>query len=46
MREILFRGKDSNTRDWRTGFFYTAVNGAVAIIGDGVDGYQVNPDTV
>lgn len=46
MREILFRGKDTNTHEWKTGFFYTAVNGAIAIIGDCDDGYQVNPDTV
>lgn len=46
MREILFRGKDVNSNEWRTGYFYTAVQGCVAIIGDGVDGYQVKPKTV
>ena len=46
MREILFRGKDVNSNEWRTGYFYTAVQGSVAIIGDGVDGYQVKPKTV
>ena len=46
MREILFRGKDVNSNKWRMGYFYTAVQGCVAIIGDGVDGYQVKPETV
>lgn len=46
MREILFRGKDVNSNEWRIGYFYTAVQGCVAIIGDGVDGYQVKPETV
>ena len=46
MREILFRGKVVNSNEWRTGYFYTAVQGCVAIIGDGVDGYQVKPESV
>ena len=46
MREILFRGRDVNSNEWRIGYFYTAVQGCVAIIGDGVDGYQVKPETV
>ena len=46
MREILFRGKDVNSNEWRIGYFYTAVQGCVAIIRDGVDGYQVKPETV
>ena len=46
MRVILFRGKDVNSNEWRIGYFYTAVQGCVAIIGDGVDGYQVKPETV
>lgn len=46
MREILFRGKDVNSNEWRIGYFYTAAQGCVAIIGDGVDGYQVKPKTV
>ena len=46
MREILFRGKDVNSNEWRIGYFYTAVQGCVAIIGDGVDGYQVKPETI
>lgn len=46
MREILFRGKDVNSKEWRLGYYYTAVQGAVAIIGDGYDGYQVKSETV
>lgn len=46
MREIIFRGKDVNSNEWRIGYFYTAVQGCVAIIGDGVDGYQVKHETV
>lgn len=46
MREIIFRGKDVNTKEWREGYFYTAANGAISIIGDGADGYQVYRQTV
>lgn len=46
MREILFRGKDVNSNKWRIGYFYTAVQGCVAIIGDGIYGYQVKPETI
>lgn len=44
--QVLFRGKDVNSNEWRIGYFYTAVQGCVAIIGDGIDGYQVKPETV
>lgn len=45
MREILFRGKGINDKEWRYGF-YTEQQGYPYITPDGVAMYEVDVDTV